>query len=88
MENIYTRLRTLFLVLIALITAGSAAYQIFVLAPQKRCERAGNWWDPKKHTCAYPVDITKITGRPLGSPPVTPGAKAPAAPAAPAAARP
>ena len=95
MSKIYTHLRTLFLVLLFLGTAASAAYQVLVLQPKKACERHGNWWDPKRRTCAYPVDITTITGRPRGSPPVTPGmttaaapvtAAAPAAPAASAAA--
>ena len=76
MSKIYTHLRTLFLVLLFLAAAGSAAYQVFYLQPKKNCERNGNWWDPKGRTCAYPVDITTITGRPIGSPPVTPGVTA------------
>lgn len=62
----YRWLRTLFLTLVAVGSAGAAAYHWFVVRPAKACEAKGAWWDPDKRVCAMPVVISDITGRPVG----------------------
>lgn len=61
----YAWLRTLFLALFALGSAGAAAYHWFIVRPEKRCEERAGWYDPEKRICATPLLISDITGRPL-----------------------
>lgn len=69
MDKTFDRLRIFFLGLF-LIGAGAAwVYQVLWLKPERECVARGNWWDGRKRTCAVPVDITAITGRPRGAAP-------------------
>lgn len=61
----YAWLRTLFLTLFAFSAAGFAAYQWFVVRPEKRCAAREGWYDPETRICATPLLISDITGRPL-----------------------
>lgn len=60
------RLGALFLMLFAVAVAGTFAYQHLVLEPGERCEAGGRWWDSETRTCAQPISIAEITGRPNG----------------------
>jgi hypothetical protein len=60
------RLKLIFLGIFVLGCAGVWAYQIFWAMPAKRCEANGQWWDGSTRTCAQPMLITSITGRPAG----------------------
>jgi hypothetical protein len=42
-----------------------AAYQFAYVIPAKNCEGAGKWWDPQSRSCATPIYIPHITGRPV-----------------------
>ena len=60
----------LFLGAIALFVLGTVAvgaYQFAYVIPAKRCETAGRWWDPGSRTCATPIFLPHITGRPLNA---------------------
>jgi len=72
MDRLYNRLRILFLVLFVLGAGASWAYSLMVLRPRNECLSRGHWWSNKNRQCAVPVDITQLTGRPKGSPPVSP----------------
>jgi hypothetical protein len=61
-----TRLKLFFLVLFALGTMGIWAYQIFYVWPAQKCDDRGAWWDRKGRTCATPLYIPSLTGRPAG----------------------
>jgi hypothetical protein len=39
--------------------------QLVWLNPGKDCEAAGKWWDWRQRTCAQPILISDITGRPI-----------------------
>jgi len=39
--------------------------QLVWINPGKECEQAGNWWDWRQRTCAQPILISDITGRPI-----------------------
>ena len=78
MDKLINRLRIVFLVLFALGAGASWGYQLLWAKPRKECESRGHWWSNRKRVCAYPIDITQITGRPIGAP----AAASPAAPAA------
>ncbi|RYF96074.1 MAG: hypothetical protein EON94_16785, partial [Caulobacteraceae bacterium] len=41
------------------------SYQFLYAIPKERCERAGLWWAGRWRTCAAPLDVTKLTGRPI-----------------------
>lgn len=60
------RLKLIFLGVFALCCAGVWAYQIFYAMPAKKCEANGQWWDGATRTCAQPLSISQITGRPVG----------------------
>jgi hypothetical protein len=62
----FRRLSILFLCLFALAIGGVLLIQQFYVAPGERCEAAGKWWDPDSQTCAQPISIAEITGRPIG----------------------
>ena len=86
MHKTFDRLRLIFLGLFILGTGAAWVYQVLWLQPERECVARGNWWHAKGRTCAVPVDITAITGRPRNAPPVT--VTAPPAQGAPAAAQP
>jgi hypothetical protein len=58
------RLSILFLSIFAVLLVGVFAYERLVVAPGDRCEAGGKWWDPEARTCAQPISIAEITGRP------------------------
>lgn len=39
--------------------------QVVWITPGQECERAGKWWDWRQRTCAQPILISDITGRPI-----------------------
>ena len=72
MQRTLLRLKILFLVLFLIGTAGSLVYHVMWVKPARACAARGGWWAPRSRVCATPIDITQITGRPRGSPPVAP----------------
>ena len=62
----FPRLSLLFLALFGLSVAGVFVLQTYWLDPGKRCEAAGSWYDVESRTCAKPIYIPDITGRPAG----------------------
>jgi hypothetical protein len=60
------RLSVLFLCTFAVLVGATFAWQALVKAPGDRCEAAGKWWDASGRTCAQPISIAEITGRPIG----------------------
>ncbi|MCA6226390.1 hypothetical protein [Phenylobacterium sp.] len=39
--------------------------QVVWITPGQECEQAGKWWDWRTRTCAQPILISDITGRPI-----------------------
>ncbi|MFO0540731.1 MAG: hypothetical protein ACK5X4_00395 [Phenylobacterium sp.] len=39
--------------------------QVVWITPGQECEAAGKWWDWRQRTCAQPIQISDITGRPI-----------------------
>ena len=39
--------------------------QVVWITPGQECEAAGKWWDWRQRTCAQPILISDITGRPI-----------------------
>ena len=62
----FRRLGIAFFGLFGMIVAGLLVYQQFWVSPGERCEAAGNWYDVTTRTCATPIFIPDITGRPIG----------------------
>lgn len=60
------RLGILFFGLFGMTVAGLLVYQQVWVSPGERCEAAGNWYDVTTRTCAQPIFIPDITGRPIG----------------------
>jgi hypothetical protein len=60
------RLSIIFLTLFAVLLGGVFTYDAVVVEPGKRCEARGQWWDGSTETCAQPISIAEITGRPIG----------------------
>lgn len=67
MNRLLNRLKIVFLVLFALGCAGIWAHQWFWVRPQKACVAAQAWWDGGSRTCARPVVLSDLTGRPVGT---------------------
>ena len=42
-----------------------AVVQVVWITPGRECEQAGKWWDWRQRTCAQPILISDITGRPI-----------------------
>lgn len=66
MNPTINRLKIIFLGLFAVGVVGIWAYQIFYVWPAKRCDAQERWWDGKTLTCATPIYIPSLTGRPEG----------------------
>jgi hypothetical protein len=66
MSKIIDRLKIIFLGLFALGVVGIWSYQIFWVWPAKRCDRQEGWWDASTRTCATPLYLPDLTGRPEG----------------------
>ena len=64
MNRTIDRLKLMFLGLFAILSAGALAYHVFWVWPGQKCEAAGDWWDWRSRTCARPILISDITGRP------------------------
>lgn len=60
------RLTLLFFGLFAILVAVALVYQRVWADPGERCEASGNWYDISTRTCATPVYLPDITGRPAG----------------------
>ncbi len=60
------RLSMIFLSLFAVAMGVLLVYQVLVADVGDRCEAGGRWWDPNSRTCAQPIAIAEITGRPNG----------------------
>ena len=60
------RLSILFLGLFAVLVTGTLVFQSYWLDPGERCEKGGKWYDVGSRTCATPIYIPDITGRPAG----------------------
>jgi len=60
------RLKIIFLGIFAVAVVAIWGYQIFYVWPAKACERDQRWWDGSTRTCATPIFIPDITGRPAG----------------------
>ena len=43
------------------------AWQFYYVIPRKQCESSGKWWEPQSRTCATPIYIPHITGRPVNT---------------------
>jgi hypothetical protein len=77
MKRFYSRLMLGFAAVFVAAVAAAFAYQIMYVIPAQKCESVGNWWEPSTRTCATPVYLPHITGRPID-----PAARARAAQAA------
>ncbi|KAK0331773.1 hypothetical protein LTR94_027585 [Friedmanniomyces endolithicus] len=62
----FPRLIMIFFGLFGLTVAGIFVLQDYWVAPGERCEAAGKWYDIETRTCAQPISIAEITGRPIG----------------------
>jgi hypothetical protein len=76
MFRLITRVQIAYFGLFVVACAGVFAYQALYVWPVQRCLADGGLWSAKYHECATPMPIWRITGRPLGSPPVTPAGAA------------
>jgi len=65
MNRTIDRLKLIFLGLFAILSVGALVYHVFWVWPGQKCEAAGDWWDWRSRTCARPVLISDITGRPI-----------------------
>lgn len=60
------RLTILFFSVFAVLVTGTVVFQSYWLDPGERCEKDGKWYDVESRTCAVPIYIPDITGRPAG----------------------
>jgi hypothetical protein len=67
MQRFINRLSLGFLALFVVASVGVGAYQVIYVIPAKRCEAGGRWWDPQSRSCATPIYIPHITGRPVNT---------------------
>ena len=67
MDRLLNRLKIFFLVLFGVGAAGIGAYQWFWVRPAKACAAQEAWWHDGSRTCAHPVFLSDITGRPVGT---------------------
>lgn len=65
MNRTIDRLKLIFLGLFAILSVGALVYHVGWVWPQQKCEAAGDWWDWRSRTCARPILISDITGRPI-----------------------
>ncbi len=57
------RLKKIFLVIFAVLSAGVLVWQVGWVQPRQACESGGKWWDNYSRECAQPILISDITGR-------------------------
>ncbi len=60
------RLSLLFFALFAVLVVGAFVFQRYWADPGERCEARGQWYDITTRTCATPIYLPDITGRPAG----------------------
>jgi hypothetical protein len=65
MNRFYNRLMLGFAAVFVAAVAAAFAYQVMYVIPAQKCESVGNWWEPGTRTCATPIFLPHITGRPL-----------------------
>ena len=65
MTRFYNRLMIGFLAAFVVGVVVTFAYQIIYVIPAQKCEAMGNWWEPQSRTCAAPIYLPHITGRPI-----------------------
>lgn len=66
MNTTINKLKLIFLGIFFLAAAASWGYQALWVWPARNCEAEGAWWDKDTRTCARPIYIPDITGRPEG----------------------
>ncbi len=66
MTSFIDRLKIFFLGVFAVSCALVWGYQLLWVAPAKKCESHGRWWDPSSRVCATPIYLPNLTGRPAG----------------------
>jgi hypothetical protein len=66
MNRTIDRLKLIFLGVFFVLAAASWGYQALWVWPAKNCEADGKWWDGSTRTCAHPIYIPDLTGRPAG----------------------
>jgi len=54
-----------FLALFVIGTGVAFGYQVLYVIPAQKCESVGHWWEPNSRTCATPLYLPHITGRPV-----------------------
>ena len=67
MNAFLRHINLVFLGLLALAIVVIAVYQLLWIDPGKRCEAAGNWWDPAPRVCGAVLYLPNITHRPIGA---------------------
>ena len=60
------RLTLMFGAVFGVALIGVAVFQRYWVDPGTRCEAEGGWYDIESRTCARPIYIPDITGRPAG----------------------
>ncbi len=67
MNGFLRHINLVFLGLLGLAIVVIAAYQLLWIEPGKRCEAAGDWWDPARRICGHVLYLPDVTHRPAGS---------------------
>jgi len=67
MTRLIDRLKLFFLGVFFISCVAVWTYQLLWVAPEKKCESHGNWWDPFSRVCATPLYLPNLTGRPAGT---------------------
>jgi hypothetical protein len=67
MTRFYNRLMLGFGALFLLGVVVAFGYQFMYVIPAQKCESVGHWWEPSTRTCATPLYLPHITGRPVGT---------------------
>lgn len=65
MTRFYNRLMLGFAALFVFGVGAAVAYQLIYVIPAQKCETVGHWWEPATRTCATPIYLPHITGRPI-----------------------
>ena len=79
--NPFTRTKWVAIGAFIVASLGAFGYQAYYIWPAQKCEKGGDWWDPKDHQCLTPIPVWRFTGRLPRAPGAEPTAAHPAAPA-------
>ena len=71
MNRAINRLKLVFIGIFAIAGIAIWTYHLMWVWPGQRCEARGGWWDWHTRTCATPVPLQMLTGRP-GAQKITP----------------